>query len=70
MNESIGRLLAVVGAVVTALLALAGLFQLPGSLTGTDGAATGAMLVATGVVAIVVVVVGRRWGGGRETPYW
>lgn len=70
MNESIGSGLAAVGAIVALLIAVAGFFQLPGSVTGAHGAATGVSFVVTAGVALLVVAIGRRWGGGRETPYW
>lgn len=70
MNESIGRALAVLGAVVAVLIAVAGLLQLPGSVSGSDGFATGATFVVTAAVAALVVAIGLRWAGRHETPYW
>lgn len=70
MNESIGRGLAVLGAVVAVLIAVAGLLQLPGSVSGSHGFATGATFVVTAAVAALVVAIGLRWAGRHETPYW
>ncbi|AUX09999.1 hypothetical protein AArcSl_2377 [Halalkaliarchaeum desulfuricum] len=62
-------LLAVIGGVLTVLTVLAGLVQLPSSLAGPGGIATGITLVVTAGFALLVVVAGRQWGG-PETVYW
>ncbi|MDR5674099.1 hypothetical protein AArcCO_1514 [Halalkaliarchaeum sp. AArc-CO] len=69
MDDSTAMLLAAIGGVVTLLTVLAGLVQLPSSLVGPGGIATGITLVITAGVALLIVVAGRQWGG-PETVYW
>lgn len=69
MQETTATVLAAIGGLFTALIVLAGLAQLPGSLTSADGIAIFGALVVTAGFAALVVISGRTWGG-PETAYW
>lgn len=70
MDERLGSGLAIIGVILAVLIALVGVLQLPGSVSGSDGVATGATLVVTAGVAVIVILLGRFGSSKETTMYW